>query len=271
MTGIRVSLGIVFYNPTQTDIARVNKYATCNLFAGIYVYDNSSSSHQKKLSPLVHYIHCAKNQGLSIPYNRMIEQSIENGSDYLCLLDQDSDFPLKEIKKIVEAIEKHNEGLTNTAIIAPRIYTRASIKNRNLPRPVFTTVSMAINSGSFLNMNYIKKHQLRYDENIFLDGVDYDFCWTISEKKCEVKIYEGSTFVQNLGYEIAKHPTFNAHSSIRYYYIAHNRKYVYRKHFGWRRGTYKMMRRNLSTFIRILRYEENRLSKAIALLRGWLG
>ena len=270
-TSFTYLLGIVFYNPAQEEIARANRYAQSGLFKKVVVYDNSAVSCQDKLLPDIDYVQPGKNNGLSVAYNKMLDYATTQRFDFLCLLDQDSNFPMEEIQKMMRAIEKHAAKFTHTAVLAPRVYTHRTLGQATPPRDQFTREPDVMNAGSFLNMDCVRHYGLRYDESVFLDGVDYDFCWSAYQKGCDVQVYHGASFLQNLGYQSSKYPTFCAHSALRYYYMARNRKYVYRKHKGFWVGTYKSYRRNLSTLYRIVRYEDARLDKAWALLKGWLG
>lgn len=260
-------LGFVFYNPTQSDLQRVNTYANLGIFNEIMIFDNSLVSYGDKIHPEIIYNHIGQNQGLAIHYNKMIDYAIKHGYTYLCLLDQDSDFPIDQMKKLIQAIEEHSSLLTQTAVIAPYIPGGNVIKKCSNQQS-FTDAFFTINSGSFLNIRIIEKHNLRYDENIFLDGLDYDFCFNVQKKQCKIKIFLDTKFKQNLGYKLEGKPNFCAHAPIRYYYITHNNRYIYKKHFGFLIGGFRALYYNLKTLKNVLIHEECKLNKIFMCLKG---
>ncbi len=259
-------IGIVLYNPTPQDLKRLEQYITCGLFEEVLVYDNSSMSHQARIPIGIKYVCFGKNQALAIPYNKMISHCLAKHYDYLCLMDQDSNYPLEEIKKLIDFMNAHSKDLKNTAIIAPRVYTRSDKPKR--PRTsTLTLAKWVINSGSFLNLVFLKEKNLFYDEKIFLDALDFDFCWCVHEKGGAVQIYEDSVFTQNMG-QTVKGSFFRGHAPTRYYTIVHNKKHIHRKHLGYLLGSAVAIIKTGSTISKVLLYEENKWPKLKNCLKG---
>ena len=264
---MKFCLLVVLYNPTQQDLERLDKYAQSKFFTHITVWDNSNGSHQSQIPSRMEYVFKGKNEGLSIPYNYMINWCFANRYDYLCLMDQDSNYPLGEMKKLIDFINEHPQSLNNTAIIAPRVYTRHF---KALPRKKeLTVVKSILNSGCFLNIFLLANKLLRYDENIFLYYVDIDFCMKIYESNCLVQVYEDSVFVQNVGNELKKTKKYYGyHEPYRYYLIAHNQRYCLCKHWGCIKGGVWAFIKNTNLLRKIIFYEDNRRDKIKACLRG---
>lgn len=264
---MRYCLGIILYNPNNENFENIRKYRDANLFSDIIVYDNSETSNCLNIPDGIQYIWTGQNDGLSKPYNRMIQFAIDGKFDYLCLLDQDSQYDKDEIKNMIDYLEANHNMLCDTAIIAPRTYSATSKRVERAER--VSEVTFAINSGSFLNIQIIKGSGLRYDENIFLDGVDLDFCWSVRENNKKVLVYDNSVFYQSLGYNVAN-VAFNRHSAFRYYYIAHNKKYILIKHEGKLIGSIKAFVSNCLLMYKILRFEDNRKRKLCSCFKGMI-
>lgn len=259
--------GVVLYNPDEKNILRIKELNNKSLFDKIFVYDNSNDSHADQFhEEEIEYITNLTNDGLAKPYNRMIDISLKENADFLCLLDQDSDYATDEIDNMFQFLRENQSAVSNSVIVAPRSYTV------NVPRVKrgrsITSVDYAINSGSFLQLRLIKQAKLRYDEHIFLDGVDYEFGWQIRDLGYEISIYEDSVFEQNLGYRLNEHDGFTHHNAFRYFLIAKNRRYIYRKHCGVVKGAILAAVKNFYMFFRILRHEDDKTEKMIACIKG---
>lgn len=266
---MKVVVGVVLYNPNEKNVRWIRKLNKESLFSKLLVYDNSNENHENCFDNQdIVYITTLKNEGLSKPYNQMIDIALQEGADFLCLLDQDSDYEIDEIAKMIRFLELKPTEIQDSIIIAPRSY---AVNSPRVTRGNYlTTVEFAINSGSFLQLELIKKAQLRYDEQIFLDGVDYEFGWQIIDAGYKTKIFEDSVLEQNLGYTLSEDDRFTHHSAFRYYLIAKNRRYIYRKHKGPVRGEVLAMLKNIYLCARILRHEDERREKLIACIKGMI-
>lgn len=262
---MKVYAGIVLYNPQKGDLDNILKIIKNGIFNKIIIYDNSEVSINLFLNNLnVEYIFNGKNDGLAIPYNKMLKKTIEEKADFLCLLDQDSNYDKNEIEKMLIFLSNNQEKIKSSAIVAPRSYFERAKHIERCEK--LTPVKFAINSGSFLNISIIQKYCLFYDENIFLDGVDYEYGLQIRKKGLKTLIYENSVLEQKLGYN-SKGSKFTKHSANRYYYIAHNRKFIYQKYNG-RLGILLANLKNLFLLLKILIYEEEKNKKIKSCLKG---
>ena len=267
---MKCCIGIVLYNPSTDDLKRLQTYVESGFFEDVLVYDNSLSSYQSQVPSTVKYTFYNENKGLSVPYNQMIEYCITHQYDYLCVMDQDSNYPLEEMKKLIDFINTHPQELTNTGIVAPRVYYKTTDKQQ-IAQNKLTVVKWTINSGSFLNIKYLNLHQLRYDEKVFVAAVDFDFCWSVRERNGLIQIYEGSLFLQNLGKPLfIGKKEYRSNTAVRYYYIAKNRKYVYRKHMGYVVGSAISILKTMSNIYRIIHIENDKFLKIKACLKGAL-
>ncbi|MGN8631789.1 glycosyltransferase [Blautia sp. HCP3S3_G3] len=259
--------GIVLYNPEEKNLLWIKELNYKTIFDKILIYDNSKDNHVGFFSSeKITYITNQTNDGLSKPYNRMIEISINENADYLCLLDQDSDYSPEEINNMILFLRENTNSVSDSVIIAPRSY---AVNTPRVERGNYlTSVDYAINSGSFLQLRLIKKTELRYDEHIFLDGVDFEFGWQIRDLGYKISIYEDSVYEQNLGYKLGEDDRFTHHNAFRYYLITKNRRYIYRKHCGIVKGSMFAAIKNIFLCGRILWHEDNKIEKMISCIKG---
>lgn len=259
-------IGIVVYKPTMGELNNIEVYAGSNLFGLVMIFDNSPerTNYQFKHESCQYHFQ-NENTGLAKPYNRMLQEAEAGGYDYLCIMDQDSSFKVEEIYKLIKAIENYGDA-ENVAAFCPIIlkkgfqdYSRTS---------TWRQVVWTINSGSFLNVHCLRQHSIVYDEDVFLDGLDYDFGWTVHRKGCFIMQYCDSLLVQSFGYQTNENRTFTCHNAYRYYLIAHNRRHIFKKHFGIVRGLIYAQIKNMILSFRILLNEEDKCKKISACYKG---
>lgn len=259
-------MGVVFYNPTGEQCQKVTEYSSFGIFSKLIICDNSQTILEYKFPDNVEYYHMGFNSGLSIPYNRFITISIEKEADVLCIMDQDSLFKENDIKYIVNYIDEHYGELNEVAVVCPRLLKVNTVELEKEASCKAEYVKWTINSGSFLIMKNIQKNKLCYDNNIFLDGVDKDFCMNIKLKNLKILRVNKSILHQSFGYSYSG-GGFDHHSASRYFNIAHNRKYIYRKYYGIK-GFLLAILVNTRLAFRILFHEDKRVEKVIACLKG---
>ena len=266
MHNIICEMVVILYNPSEEQVAHLHQYANLGYFRRIYVYDNSAKAlNVDRLPTTVEYHFMNSNRGLSIPYNMALKDAIDNGADYLCVMDQDSEFSGDDIEKILSYLEENNCTELNTAVVCPIIETDEN-KQETQHKKGVEIIKWTINSGSFLNLALLKKNSISYAEKVFLDGVDYDFCYSIHKKKLKILRLNESKLFQTFGYRSGK-SSFTKHNASRYYNIAHNRKYILKKHYGIA-GWLVAALANIRLSMRILLNEESKREKVLACIKG---
>lgn len=259
-------VGVVIYNPTITELSNIEAYAESGLFGLIMVFDNSPKRINYKFKhKICQYWFQNENSGLAKPYNIMLREAATAGYDYLCIMDQDSSFKISEIKKLIDAIENYTNPETVGAF-CPVILKNQREEYRRVTE--WKKIDWSINSGSILNIMCLIKHSIIYDEKIFLDGLDYDFGWTVNRAGCSIMQYKDSVLIQAFGYKTLENQSFMYHNAYRYYLIAHNRKYIFKKHFGLFWGLIYAQLKNLNLSFRILFNEEKKLRKIVSCYKG---
>ena len=257
-------MGVVLYKPSYEQLNNLKRYSDISVFERIYVYDNSANEINIGILPsTARYVFLNGNHGLSRPYNLMIENAEKEGFDFLCIMDQDTIFEEKEIHRIKDYLRTHRNDLDNVTIVCPNIATcKEDIKRKDSQ----TFVKWTINSASFLNLKNLKRNSFSYDENVFLDGVDYEFCMNIRKHNQKILRIDDAYIVQRFGC-LTNGSSFAHHEATRYYYMARSRQYMYKKHYGVFGSTFALLL-NIRLVGRILLHEDNKLAKVKACIKG---
>lgn len=213
---------IVLYNPTDQELK--NAIHLSHMFHKMYIYDNSVvNTRFFENEKNIHYFYNGINEGLSIAYNFILKISIQDGIDWLMILDQDSRVEEETINKMrVYSNRLCNDKL---AIISPNIqYNDIAPTNQTTKY-----VKWAINSGQMINVSCVLNHQIMYDENLFLDRVDRDFCEQLRIHNLKILQVGDAVLIHSLG---EQYNGVITHSPLRNYYMFKNRLYFNDKYFN---------------------------------------
>ncbi|WP_295940087.1 glycosyltransferase family 2 protein [uncultured Alistipes sp.] len=262
------SAGIVLYNP-EPDRLDENVKALAGQVDFIVLVDNGSAnfaSIQERYSadPAIRFIRNEENRGIAAALNQICRFASEQGAAWVLTMDQDSVVAPDLIAIYAKYTDQEDLG-----IICPAIRDR----NFSLQRELDLTgqvrqVQLCITSGSLTNVKAWARVG-GFDEKLFIDSVDYDFCFALGANNYRIlKTYETyilhevgkSKLVRFLG----KEDSVYNHSPLRYYYIFRNRIYVGRK-YG---RLLKNMSQLLKRFYLVMRHEKNRGAKFRSMCRG---
>lgn len=171
------------------------------------------------------------NYGIAYAQNVGIRNAITEGADFILLSDQDTIYPENYINQFLPYL---NEG--KAQLYCPIFFDNV----KNVCSPIMikkfksvsfvnepTFVQHAIASGSIIDVDCLNKVGLM-DENLFIDYVDFEFCWRLTN--CGYKILTVPSIIINhqLGDGtkkiLYKHVTLR--SDIRYFYILRNGFYL---------------------------------------------
>lgn len=243
------SICVILYNPTIKNLEHLK--ALVNSKSNLYIFDNSVNSHEIELNSYLknsqyQYMHAPENLGISKAYNRVANLAWNDGARFLLCLDQDSYISaenLDEFFQITTAIMDSNVGLValNTGY--------SVLLNSNYKG--FSELSFAITSGSILNLSVFLKLN-GFDDNLFIDGVDRDYCITLLENNYKILQVSNITMLHTLGEGKANLLGVYEHSPLRNYYIHRNRLYVVNKHPATFKGLKRFISIDLSTLKQII-------------------
>lgn len=165
---------IVSYNP---DIVRLrqNVSAVSGQVGHVLIFDNKSNN-QEEVSLLDGAQNCSvvfntENRGLPISLNEGCRRAIRLGAHYVLLLDQDSVVSDGMVRSLIECMDK------GVGIASPQIIDRNK-REGFVPSDVVVPARRVITSGALVSLE--AWHETGgFDERIFVDWADYEFCANI--------------------------------------------------------------------------------------------
>ena len=166
----------------------------------VLIYDNSTADYGNRAycekTGWV-YLGGSGNAGISKAYNACIDYLADHPADMLCLFDDDTHISPDYFASLKQACEGAPEK-----IFAPLIYAAGSLMSpclldsRHRVTPFShgqAALSYGGNSLSAINSCMALRASLfeafRYDENIFLDGVDHHFVLQMREKGEKIRVF----------------------------------------------------------------------------------
>ncbi len=178
--------------------------STCTALAEInglrvIVYDNSTVANRNSDFCKQHgwcFLGGSGNVGLSKAYNAAIEQLFKDGfSGTVCIFDDDTNIT----GEYFEALEKAKVQ-SDANIYVPLVYSGDKLISPCLLSENYKVSLLenkqalnskgisAINSAMAININLFNDY--RYDENIFLDGIDHNFVLDMRKKGEVIKVFD---------------------------------------------------------------------------------
>lgn len=225
---------VILYNPKKEDITNIQTYV--NKVKKVYVYDNTEGKSNENLFEKfenVTYFWDNENKGISIRLNEACRKAIADNFDYLMTMDQDSSFTEENINWYFNLI------LAFEVKEAVAVYgLEYSIKDINTETPQFSEVDHLITSASVINLKLFDEIG-GFDENLFIDGVDIDYCYSSLSKGYKNIKFGRIYFNHSLGIRIKRGSIFtlylfkkyvSVHSPLRVYYMYRNTLYIKNKY-----------------------------------------
>jgi rhamnosyltransferase len=261
----------VLYNADNTVIANIESYIQ-NLDK-LYVVDNSETVDEALINTLKTLTNCIYinnhgNKGIANALNVGAKLAIENGATWLLTMDQDSRFEPGEFMKLIDYTKTRDDK--TTGLISPFHKTKISVDPKTEIDEVLTTMT----SGNLISL-YAWNTIGGFDEDYFIDAVDWDYCLRLTSNNFKVIRLNTVHLNHNLG-NVTKHTAFSRkdvmvlnYNSTRRYYITRNKLMIiarYRKLYpAFSKGVFKSLFRDVR---HILLYESDKMVKFKYLLKG---
>lgn len=267
---MKIVAGLVTYNPDLKNVIKSIDNLKNNVELIIIVDNNSSNiaDIRKLKSKKVKLIENPSNYGIAKALNILLKEAYKSKSDFLLTLDQDSLLKNEMIKEMIKYTD-----INDVAIICPRVYD----KNRNKQKKYkgdTQYLSRCITSGSLMNLKYCKKIGY-FDENMFIDYVDFDYCKRIILSNYKILRVNNAIIEHEIGKRKEKYflfikvyPTY--HNSKRVYYYARNIKYYclkYKRNLSIKEKIWESIVL-LWKFIGIILYEDKKKEKINSFFKG---
>ena len=264
-------VGIITYNP---DISRLEDCILSIIFQveQIIVVDNSSDNilemkkRLNKLNDNIIIIENESNKGVAYALNQIFLWGYSNEYKYVLTLDQDSKCPKQMIN-----ILKSYICMDKIAVVGPQIYDINKRENISI-KEGYTKVNNCITSGSMNSIEAWKKIG-GFDEWMFIDGVDFDYCFRLRKNGYQILQINNIVLEHQIGNIQIRHFLFwkvivRNHSSFRKYYIARNMIYFDKKN-KQKKIPLKASIRIVKQLLLVLLYEKQKSEKIVQILRGF--
>lgn len=233
---MKIAACVILYHPKKKDLNNILSYLP--IVDKLYIYDNSENI--KTILPFedqekIVCIADAENKGLSYRLNQACNMAIADDFEFLMTMDQDSYFIKENLIQYFEDIKNYS-NIDTVGSFGLEYSTEPKI---TVPKDIFPQeVGLLITSASVLNLNNYKKIG-GFDENLFIDGVDYDYCFASLKMGLKNILFKHNFFNHSFGektksasiktlYLIKKEKQL--HSPIRMYYIKRNMLYLEKKY-----------------------------------------
>ena len=238
---IKLAACVVLYNPDDTIFENILTYG--NYVDKLIVVDNSLKKNNLLIDRLnevfeskLIYINNNDNLGIATALNQACDKAIELQFKWILTMDQDSSFiNFDHYKKCLEKVQNVN----NVALLAANTDKEGySTFDRNDCSCNYREDKFSvITSANIVNLEYFEEIG-RFNDKLFIDMVDYDYCLRINIKKFKI-LYFPDVFVEHKLGEVhlrtniftRKKKYKTEHNAQRAYYISRNSLYV-SKNYG---------------------------------------
>ena len=264
------AIGIVTYQPDKQRLQENILSALTNQEAGhVFIVDNHSSNLSDIQQLVADYprtvlVENDDNKGIAHALNQIAECAEKQGYEWVVTLDQESVMP----KRSMDEYEQYTQD-DDIGIICPSVVDRNMGAEYNPSHQETDVIHQCITAGNLVRLEAWKKAG-GFSEELFIDGVDFDFCLKIEKAGYKILRVNRIQLLQEVGHgkkiPLPFHHQMSVlhHSPTRLYYIARNYLYIGKKHhqrWHWAVEVAKRM------FI-VLCFEKNRWKKLRYMLIG---
>lgn len=262
---------VILYQPTAQVNANISSWS--KTVSKLFVFDNSEpasgmafNSHGTPVQIIADGI----NRGIAERLNQAAKMAISEGATWLLTMDQDSSFEEKELKNYFSCFT----NFENRHAVAMFGIDHEAKPGAGATCHVEETDSL-ITSGSLVNLAIFDKLG-GFDEALFIDEVDYEYCLRANTKGYKTLKFPNIHLNHALG-TVFQHRSLKSlrltkrtlHSPVRLYYMCRNYLYVSNKYAKYNVPSLKQKKKGLFNFIKNnLLYGKNKLSVCRFI---WLG
>ncbi len=253
---MRLAAAVILYHPTEKVISNIRSYY--DVVDEIFVYDNTEAKTpvQEGLLQLekVVLIHDFENKGISIRLNDAANKAIERQYDWLLTMDQDSKFNQQEIINYINCFNEYKVK-SNVAMFGPRY------RDENISSAICNgeEVDALITSATLLNLQLFKTIG-EFDEALFIDSVDHEYCVRAKLKGYSVIRFNNIYLHHVIGNVLSRASIKSLflvkkqkeiHSPLRLYYMYRNMLYLENKYRDTDKAFAKLIRQYVITHIKV--------------------
>lgn len=236
---MKIAACVILYHPTEEDLQNISTYLS--KVDKLYIYDNTDNKNitfppfLNEYKDKIIYFSDLKNKGISTRLNQACLQAILDGYDLLLTMDQDSSFLEEKLELYLKTVSNYTE-IANIAQFGLQ-YTDQEIKIDNQNIEAIEDYSLITSASIIVLKNFNKIGG--FDENLFTDGVDFDYCLAAKEKGLKCILFKNLFFNHSVGAKIKRRSLKTFYllkkekylcSPIRIYYMVRNTLYLQSKY-----------------------------------------
>lgn len=224
-------------------------------------------------------IRSGSNRGIAAALNAGIRHALAQDADYVLTIDQDSALPADYVAQCLRVFDGTVPATRIGVVCADRINGAPSLPPRFTPEG-FGVVDEAIQSGFLISAQCLRTCGL-FDEGLFIDCVDTEFCLRIGDHGFRIAIARGTDLEHELGWQAPLRPfgiqrhhdgvpmTFEYHGPVRRYFIVRNNIELWLRYRNARpRWVAAAVRREISPGVRHLVGGPHRFKQTLAAMIG---
>ena len=275
----KVAAIIVSYNPDSNLFDSIN--LLLNQVEKVIIVDNGSKEKYVKYiksinEDKIEIILNKENLGIATALNIGVRKALENGYEWILTMDQDSKASPDMVKKMFNVYNSINrEERKDILSIFPNfVDERIQSIEENSNMNSYEYVDADITSGNLLRKEVFEKVGF-FDDSLFIDLVDTDFCMRLNEKGIKMIKIRDAVLYHSLGQSktikgiLGSFNTSN-HSALRRYYMTRNRFYIWEKYKGLNSFTLNRDKKLFKKeFVKIILGEKDKVNKIKMVLRGY--
>ena len=275
----KVAAIIVSYNPDSNLFDSIN--LLLNQVEKVIIVDNGSKEKYVKYiksinEDKIEIILNKENLGIATALNIGVRKALENGYEWILTMDQDSKASPDMVKKMFNVYNSINrEERKDILSIFPNfVDERIQSIEENSNMNSYEYVDADITSGNLLRKEVFEKVGF-FDDSLFIDLVDTDFCMRLNEKGIKMIKIRDAVLYHSLGESktikgiLGSFNTSN-NSALRRYYMTRNRFYIWEKYKGLNSFTLNRDKKLFKKeFVKIILGEKDKVNKIKMVLRGY--
>lgn len=278
----KVAAIIVSYNPDKNLLDSVN--LLISQVEKIIIVDNGSIEEKRKdISSIkdidnerIEVIFNEENLGIATALNIGVREALKQGFNWILTMDQDSKASKDMVEKMFEVYNNIDEKERKSILsIFPNfVDERIQSIEENSVMNTYEYVDADITSGNLVNAEVFDKVGF-FDDSLFIDLVDTDFCMRLNEKNIKMIKVRDAILYHSLGESqsvksiFGKFNTSN-HSALRRYYMTRNRFYIWEKYKDLNSFTLNRDKKLFKKeFIKIILGEKDKVNKIKMVFKGY--
>ena len=261
---MKVLAGIVVYRPDMKRLEE-NIHAVRGQVDRVVLFDNGGLD--RSLVPAgVEVLGQGENLGIAAALNAICTRAEQEGYAWALTLDQDSVCPEGLIEAYGPYADDPGTGMLCPAVLDRGYGSLAYDRGQN----DCDEVDACITSASLIRIRAWRDAG-GFLEDLFIDMVDFDICWSLREHGWRIVRVNGKTLLQEIGHSLrvsllGKEEVVFNHNPLRCYYMIRNTLAVGVRHRRFR----QCLRWVLKRILLINLFEKDRCAKNRMMLRGWI-